>query len=67
MDDNGPLTSEWMEELRSQQEPVKPVEINSSGKPPLLQAGGIKRRGGVTRAWRQSHLMEVGNPVGLSS
>lgn len=42
------------------------VEINSR-KPPLLQAGGIKRGGGVTRAWRQSYLMEVGNPVGLSS
>ena len=56
-----------IEELRNQQEPVKPVEINSSGKPPLLQAGGIKWGGGVTRAWRQSHLMEVRNPVGLSS
>ena len=43
---------------------MKPSEINSSGKPALLQAGRTKGGGGVTRA--QSHLIEAGTPVGLS-
>lgn len=48
------------------QEPVKQSGL-SRGKPLSLQAGGTKRGGGTSRAQRQNHLKEAGDPVGLSN